>query len=79
MSDDNVIKLGGKSDGNNKNEEVCCSFCGRSNEEVLKMVKGQGVNICSECVMIAVQYLILQDRMLSSDAQKILDAFWHKN
>lgn len=44
MSDDNVIKLGGKSrgkpsgksDGNNKNEEVCCSFCGRSNEEVLK-------------------------------------------
>ena len=63
MSDDNVIKLGGKSDGNNKNEEVCCSFCGRSNEEVLKMVKGPGVNICSECVMIAVQYLILQDRM----------------
>ena len=48
MSDDNVIKLGGKSDGNNKNEEVCCSFCGRSNEEVLKMVKGPGVNICSE-------------------------------
>lgn len=43
------------------------------------MVKGPGVNICSECVMIAVQYLILQDRMLSSDAQKILDAFWHKN
>ena len=87
MSDDNVIKLGGKSrgklrgksDGNNKNEEACCSFCGRSNEEVLKMVKGPGVNICSECVMIAVQYLILQDRMLSSDAQKILDAFWHKN
>ena len=83
MSDDNVIKLGGKSRGksdeNNKNEEVCCSFCGRSNEEVLKMVKGPGVNICSECVMIAVQYLILQDRMLSSDAQKILDAFWHNN
>ena len=53
MSDDNVIKLGGKSrgklrgksDGNNKNEEVCCSFCGRSNEEVLKMVKGPGVNL----------------------------------
>lgn len=87
MSDDNVIKLGGKSrgksdgkfGGSDKFEEVCCSFCGRSNEEVLKMVKGPGVNICSECVMIAVQYLILQDRMLSSDAQKILDAFWHKN
>ena len=79
MSDDNVIKLGGKSRGSNQCKEVCCSFCGRSNDEVLKMVKGPGVNICSECVMIAVQYLILQDKMLSSDAQKILDAFWHKN
>ena len=40
------------------------------------MVKGPGVNICSECVMIAVQYLILKDSMPSEDAQKILDAFW---
>ena len=94
MSDDNVIKLGGKTKGKasgktgdkdsrncykNGGEKVCCNFCGRTNEEVLKMVKGPGVNICSECVMIAVQYLILQDRMLSSEAQKILDAFWHKN
>ncbi|HIS83043.1 TPA: hypothetical protein IAD41_05500, partial [Candidatus Scatenecus faecavium] len=45
---------------------------------VLKMVKGPGVNICSECAMIAVQYLILNDRMPSADAQKILDAFWGK-
>ena len=42
------------------------------------MVKGPGVNICSECTMIAVQYLILNDRMLSADAQHILDAFWGK-
>lgn len=58
--------------------KVFCSFCGRAEDEVLKMVKGPGVNICSECTMIAVQYLILHDRMLSSDAQKILDAFWGK-
>ena len=42
------------------------------------MVKGPGVNICSECTMIAVQYLILQDRMPSAEAQAILDAFWGK-
>ena len=59
-------------------EPVYCSFCGRPNTEVIKMVKGPGVNICSECTMIAVQYLILNDRMLSAEAQQILDAFWEK-
>lgn len=97
MSDDNVIKLGGKSrsklkekdsaksrrrnkttgDDAGSSQNVCCSFCGRSSDEVLRMVKGPGVNICSECTMIAVQYLILEDKILSSDAQKILDMFWH--
>ena len=28
--------------------------------------------------MIAVQYLILEDKMPSGEAQKILDAFWAK-
>lgn len=60
------------------NEPVICSFCGRPNTQVVKMVKGPGVNICSECTMIAVQYLILNDRMPSAEAQAILDAFWGK-
>ncbi len=59
-------------------EPVYCSFCGRPNTQVVKMVKGPGVNICSECTMIAVQYLILDDRMPSGEAQKILDLFWSK-
>ncbi len=59
-------------------EPVYCSFCGRPNTQVVKMVKGPGVNICSECTMIAVQYLILNDRMPSAEAQAILDAFWGK-
>ncbi len=69
-----------ESENNNsqKFEPVYCSFCGRPNTEVVKMVKGPGVNICSECTMIAVQYLILEDRMPSGEAQKILDAFWTK-
>ena len=61
-----------------KQDAVYCSFCGRPNTQVVKMVKGPGVNICSECTMIAVQYLILQDRMPSAEAQAILDAFWGK-
>ena len=59
-------------------EPVYCSFCGRPNHMVAKMVQGPGVNICSECTMIAVQYLILDDRMPSGEAKKILDLFWSK-
>ncbi len=57
---------------------VHCSFCGRPNTQVAKMVQGPGVNICSECTMIAVQYLILEDKLPSGEAQKILDIFWSK-
>ena len=87
MSDDKVVKLGTKRekhkheetfDDKNEQEIVYCSFCKRPNTQVLKMVKGPGVNICSECAMIAVQYLILNDRMPSAEAQQILDAFWGK-
>lgn len=84
MSKDKVVNLGAKREHLHKEEHeasdelVYCSFCKRPNTQVLKMVKGPGVNICSECVMIAVQYLILNDRMPSAEAQQILDAFWGK-
>ncbi len=61
-----------------KKDVVICSFCGRPNTQVVKMVQGPGVNICSECTMIAVQYLILEDKLPSTEAQKILDIFWSK-
>ncbi|MBQ2644066.1 ClpX C4-type zinc finger protein [bacterium] len=57
---------------------VYCSFCGRPNTQVIKMVQGPGVNICSECTMIAVQYLIMENKMPSGEAQAILDSFWNK-
>lgn len=83
MSEDKVVKLGAKREQkeheeHNHDDLVYCSFCKRPNTQVIKMVKGPGVNICSECAMIAVQYLILNDRMPSAEAQQILDAFWGK-
>ncbi len=84
MSKDKVVALGAKRDKHShkeasvSDEAVYCSFCGRPNTQVLKMVQGPGVNICSECAMIAVQYLILNDRVPSAEAQQILDAFWGK-
>ena len=84
MSDEKVVSLGRRKKHEHHEEEVTnnevvyCSFCGRPNTQVIKMIQGPGVNICSECTMIAVQYLILQDRMPSAEAQQILDAFWGK-
>ena len=89
-NDEKVVSLSGRKSGKKaktqeepqiqeiRKQPVICSFCGRPNTEVLKMVQGPGVNICSECTMIAVQYLILNDRMPSEEAQKILDMFWSK-
>ena len=90
MSDDKVVRLGSKKERKEskeaeareeeqQSEVTYCSFCKRPNTQVIKMVKGPGVSICSECTMIAVQYLILNDRMLSNEAQMILDAFWGKS
>ena len=66
MSEEKVVSLGEKkkhltdekhshNEDNKKNDLVYCSFCGRPNTEVIKMIQGPGVNICSECTMIAVQ------------------------
>ena len=75
MEEKKVVSFGKKHSNKSENIEYC-SFCKRPNTQVPKMVKGPGVNICSECVLIAVQYLILQDGLMSAEAQKILDLLW---
>ena len=67
-----------KKEKTEKQEIVYCSFCHRPNTQVIKMIEGPGVNICSECTMIALQYLIMEDKMPSGEAQAILDSFWNK-
>jgi hypothetical protein len=80
MDDKKVVSIGAKKkkEGPKKSAPQLeyCSFCKRPNTEVPKLVKGPDVNICSECTLIAVQYLILQDGALSKEAQKILDLLW---
>lgn len=63
---------------NDKADEgpLYCSFCKRPNTEVVKMVKGPGVNICAECTMISLQYLLLDDKLPTREVQRILDSFW---
>ena len=82
MEEKKVLSFEKKHSSRNNNDDKpketieYCSFCKRPNTQVPKMVKGPGVNICSECTLIAVQYLILQDGLMSAEAQKILDLLW---
>ena len=42
------------SDGN---EQLLCSFCGKSQRQVKKLIAGPGVYICDECVALCVEIL----------------------
>jgi len=35
---------------NANDKEICCSFCGKTQEEVNRLVKGPGVYICDSCI-----------------------------
>ncbi len=40
-----------------KNEDICCSFCGKSQDEVVQLIAGPDVFICNECVGLCEQIL----------------------
>ena len=41
----------------NKDNELCCSFCGRPQSQVHRLISGNGVYICDECVGLCVEAL----------------------
>jgi ATP-dependent Clp protease ATP-binding subunit ClpX len=41
-----------------------CSFCGKSQEQVRKLIAGQGVYICDECIMLCQE--IIEEEMLDT-------------
>lgn len=48
-------------DNGSNDRELCCSFCGKSQAEAKKLVAGQGVCICDECIDLCVG--ILEEEM----------------
>ena len=40
---------------NDEKDNLNCSFCGKSQEQVRKLVAGQGVYICDECVELCAE------------------------
>ncbi len=55
-----------------KHPRVACSFCGKSADEVDKLIAGPGVYICNECVESAEAILVETERQLASRNMKEL-------
>ena len=41
----------------NKDKVISCSFCGKSSNEVERIIIGPGVNICNECISLCCDLL----------------------
>jgi len=57
MADDKIISAG------SSNKKISCSFCGKSQEEVKKLIAGPNVYICNECVILCKDILVEDDKI----------------
>ena len=53
----------------NKDTEICCSFCGKTQDEVTRLVEGPGVYICDRCIEFC-STLLFDDEMPPKKRQK---------
>ena len=56
---------------NKENQELHCSFCGKSQKEVRKLIAGPGVNICDSCVSLCSEVVDKELNSSSFDFQKL--------
>jgi ATP-dependent Clp protease ATP-binding subunit ClpX len=50
------------------NEQLLCSFCGKSQRQVKKLIAGPGVYICDECIDLCNEII---DEELSASSGRI--------
>lgn len=55
-------------DDQNKEIDVICSFCGKSQDEVKKLIAGPNVYICDECIDLCNE-IVSEDRLQDLDEQ----------
>ena len=55
---------------NEKDTEICCSFCGRTQEEVTRLVEGPGVFICDSCIEFCNSLLFDDEKAYKSSKKK---------
>lgn len=57
MADDKITSAG------TSDKKISCSFCGKSQEEVKKLIAGPNVYICNECVILCKDILVEDDKI----------------
>ena len=57
MADDKITSAG------TSDKKISCSFCGKSQEEVKKLIAGPNVYICNECVVLCKDILVEDDKL----------------
>ena len=54
---------------NKKDTEIRCSFCGRTQDEVARLIEGPNVFICDNCIEFC-SSLLLDDENLAKSSKK---------
>ena len=49
-----------------KNKNIFCSFCGKPQHEVLKLIAGPGVFICERCIDLGVEIMLEKPEFLEN-------------
>ena len=65
MADDKITSAG------TSDKKISCSFCGKSQEEVKKLIAGPNVYICNECVVLCKDILVEDDKIDSKKSFEI--------
>ena len=58
---------------NNNNSNTCCDFCGKSKEDVEKLIVGEHAAICNDCITLCVDILDDEKIKKSLDDNKLLN------
>lgn len=56
---------------NNEDENLKCSFCGKDQDQVKKLVAGSGVYICNECIELCSE--IVAEELKSVEQEEITE------
>ena len=63
-----------RNNGGFKASSLHCSFCGKSQEEVEKLIAGEGVYLCNECVQVCADLMVEEGIAIEAEAVGVPEA-----
>lgn len=58
-------------------DQLCCSFCGKSQSEVKKLVAGRGVYICDECIQVCISIVADEMNEIEKETKPAIEGHSH--